>query len=111
MTNPDIIEPERDRQGRFLTGGKAGPGRPKGSRNKLAENFVADLRDCWEKHGAAALERVAAEHPEVLVKVIASILPRDLNLNVDVAVNAADFVARFRTAQEILGNEPPRRVI
>jgi hypothetical protein len=44
------------RTGRFLSGCKPGPGRQLGSRNKLAESFIADLRDCWEKHGVAALE-------------------------------------------------------
>jgi hypothetical protein len=33
-------EPRRDQGGRFSMGNIGGPGRPKGSRNKLAEKFI-----------------------------------------------------------------------
>jgi hypothetical protein len=62
----------------------------------------------FEKHGVAALERVAVEQPEVLVKVIASLLPRDVNLNI--GVDAPEFATKFRQAVALLGNEPPRAV-
>jgi hypothetical protein len=68
-----------------------------------------DLHSVWEERGVQALEKCAAEEPGVFIRVCASLMPKDLNLSVDVAVNATDFVARFRTAQEMLGNEPPRR--
>jgi hypothetical protein len=80
-------------------------GRARGSRNRLSDSFISHLRDCWERHGVAALERVAVEQPEVLVKVIAGILPRDLNLSVN--VDASEFAVKFGTAIEALGNEPP----
>ena len=38
-TNVSALSPERDGQGRFLTGNSGG-GRPKGSRNKLTERFM-----------------------------------------------------------------------
>jgi hypothetical protein len=56
------------------------PGRPKGSRNKLGEDFIAALADA--KYGAAVIERVRAEKPDAYVKVVASLLPKDLNLNI-----------------------------
>jgi hypothetical protein len=34
-------------------------GRPKGSRNKLAEDFVADAYQKWQQHGPKALETMA----------------------------------------------------
>ena len=57
----DITMPiERDqRNGRFLAGNSGNGGRKPGSRNKLAESFVADLKEIWEEHGITALERVA----------------------------------------------------
>ena len=59
------------------------PGRPKGSRNKLGEAFIQALADDFEKHGPAVIERVRIEKPEAYIKVVASLLPKDLNLNVN----------------------------
>jgi uncharacterized protein DUF5681 len=89
----------------FKPGQSGNPaGRPKGSRSKLSENFLADLHDCWERRGAEALETCS---PEVLIKTIASLLPRDLRI--DVTHNVAEFAGKFRSALELLGNtEPPR---
>jgi hypothetical protein len=57
------------------------PGRPKGSRNKLGEAFIADLFATWQKRGLSAIERVIDEKPEAYLKVIASLLPKHVNLN------------------------------
>ena len=57
-------------------------GRRKGSRNKLGEDFLQALADDFERHGAEAIERVRIEKPDAYLKVIASLLPKDLNLNV-----------------------------
>jgi hypothetical protein len=99
----DIAE-QRDRGGRFVNGGKPGPGRPKGARSKLGEAFLEDLRDAWNEHGATALARCAQEEPGQFVRVVASLMPKDINLNV--AVDATTFADRFRTALELLGIEP-----
>ena len=55
-------------------------GRPKGSRNKLSEDFVAALYTDFQEHGSAAIAACRAEKPDVYVRVIASLLPRDVNL-------------------------------
>jgi hypothetical protein len=57
-------------------------GRRKGSRNKLGEDFIQALADDFERHGAEVIERVRVEKPEAYIKVVASLLPKDLNLNV-----------------------------
>jgi hypothetical protein len=59
------------------------PGRPKGARNKLGEAFLEAMHDDFEKHGAAAIVRVRDEKPDQYLKVIASILPKDLNVNIN----------------------------
>ena len=56
-------------------------GRPKGSRNRLSEDFVAALYDDFQNHGSAAIAACRAEKPDVYVRVIASLLPKDVNLN------------------------------
>jgi hypothetical protein len=70
----------RDQNGRFKTGGKPGPGRPPGSRNRLAENFLADLSDDWTKYGATVIATVRKEHPAVYLRTIATLIPRELPL-------------------------------
>lgn len=59
------------------------PGRPKGSRNKLGEAFIAALHDDFIEHGTTVIEAVRSEKPDQYLKVIASILPKDVNLNVN----------------------------
>ena len=57
-------------------------GRPKGSRNKLSEDFVAALYDDFQDHGSAAIAACRAEKPDVYVRVIASLLPKDMTIKV-----------------------------
>jgi hypothetical protein len=60
--------------------GQGGPRR--GSRNKLGEDFLHALAEDFERHGVEAIERVRIEKPEAYLKVIATLMPKDLNLNV-----------------------------
>ncbi|UQS94821.1 terminase small subunit [Pseudanabaena phage Pam1] len=72
----------KDEKGRFVTG-NIGGGRPKSSRNKLGEAFIEALKDDFEEHGVAAIQVVRAEKPDQYLKVIASLLPKDVNLNLN----------------------------
>jgi uncharacterized protein DUF5681 len=54
-------------------------GRQLGSRNKLGEQFICDLYDDWKAHGAAVIEQVRTSRPDVYLKVVAGILPRELH--------------------------------
>ena len=104
VTNADRDEAT----GRFLPGNTGtGGGRPRGSRNRLGEQFIEDLRCAWIEHGVEALRRTAEEEPAQFVRVVASLLPRDLNINATVGVNAENALQNFRMAVEILGNKPP----
>lgn len=70
--------------GRFLPGQSGNPaGRPKGSRNKLSEDFVAALQEDFQEHGKSAIQTVRADKPDQYLKVIASLVPKDFNLNVN----------------------------
>lgn len=60
-----------------------GPGRPKGSRNKLGEDFLKAMAEDFEQHGKVAIEAVRAEKPDAYLKVIASILPKQIDLSVN----------------------------
>lgn len=57
-------------------------GRPKGSRNKLGEVFIQAMHDDFAEHGASVIEKVRIEKPDQYLKVVASILPQQLNVRV-----------------------------
>jgi hypothetical protein len=59
------------------------PGRPKGARNKLGEQFIEALQQDFEANGVAAIVKVRDEKPDAYLKVIASLMPKDLNINVN----------------------------
>jgi len=68
----------RDQKGRFQTGNIGGPGRPRGSRNLLGEEFVAAVYADWTKHGEAVLASVRTDNPGSYLRVVASLVPRDV---------------------------------
>ena len=58
------------------------PGKPKGARHKLTEDFVKAMHDSFVAHGPETIEAVRVEKPDQYLKVIASLVPKDVNLNV-----------------------------
>src|SRR5262245_46102981 len=52
-------------------------GRPKGSRNKLSEEFFQDLCDAWQAFGKPALETMAMLYPVEFVRLVASLIPKE----------------------------------
>ena len=90
--------PERDANGRLLPGAALNPrGRPKGSKNALGQAFVDDLYQDWQVNGAAVIETVRTDKPDVYLKVIAQIIPRDIDVNVNVnEMTPEQIIARIR---------------
>jgi hypothetical protein len=73
--------------GRELTQFKPGQsgnpkGRPQGSRNKLSEEFFRDLCDAWQAFGKPALMTAAWTHPLEFVRLVASLMPRELEATI-----------------------------
>lgn len=65
----------------FQPGNNANPaGRPKGSRNKLGEAFIAALHDDFKINGIAVIAKVRDERPHEYLKVVASLLPKQVEI-------------------------------
>lgn len=97
--------PEQDPEtGRFVSGNIGGPGRGKGNRNKLGEAFIEALYDDWRENGVAAIQAVRTEKPDAYLKVIASILPKDVNVNISQfdQMSEDELIARIRQLDAIV---------
>jgi hypothetical protein len=58
-------------------------GRPKGSKHKLSEEFIAALCADFEKNGKDVIEKVRTDKPADYLRIVASLVPKELNLNSD----------------------------
>jgi hypothetical protein len=67
----------KDAKGRFLPGNSGG-GRPKGARSKLSEEFLAAMLADFQVNGVATIAAVRNEKPEAYLRVIASLLPKEI---------------------------------
>ena len=67
----------------FKQGQSGNPaGRPKGSRVKISEAFIAAMSDDFAEHGSRVIERVRNEKPADYFKIIAGLLTKDVNIKV-----------------------------
>lgn len=100
------VEGRDQKSGRFLAGNSGNGGRKPGSRNKLAEAFVADVYVQWQKSGANALEEMVKNDPSSFCRLVGNILPREIdekiNIEVGLFAEVRDFRAAFRVAKAFL---------
>lgn len=59
------------------------PGKPKGVKHKMQEDFLRDIHNAWQEHGAAAIEAMIADKPGDFVKVVAGLMPKEATLNIN----------------------------
>jgi hypothetical protein len=85
--------------GHFLPGHRYSKGRPKGARSKLGEAFLADLYQDWCEHGVGAIEQVRERRPWDYLKVVASLMPRDLHVGFNELSDLSDDELRARIRQ------------
>tara|TARA_R110000868_G_scaffold410169_1_gene697420 strand:- start:1801 stop:2154 length:354 start_codon:yes stop_codon:yes gene_type:complete len=64
-------------------------GRPKGSKNKLSEQFVAALQADFEQHGADTIAVVRQTDPGTYLRVISRLVPAEVSL--DLKTNVSDW--------------------
>lgn len=53
-------------------------GRPKGARHKLGQAFLDAMLKDFSEHGEVVIENVRTEKPDQYLKVVASILPKEI---------------------------------
>ncbi|MCP4308747.1 MAG: hypothetical protein GY788_28505 [bacterium] len=81
MTDQPLQDPKT---GKFLPGNNGNPtGRPRGSKNKISENFLRELSADFEVHGKQAIQDCRTLDPVAYVRVVAGLLPKDVNLNLN----------------------------
>ena len=89
MSDKNGADPTADKQRGvpFKPGESGNPaGRPKGSRNKLGEAFLEKLYEDFNENGVDAIQACRVASPETYVRVIASLLPKEVK---------AEFTQRF----------------
>lgn len=89
-TGPKQLEPYA-----FKPGQSGNPsGRPPGSRNKLGEAFIEAIYLDFQEHGAATIVKVRDEKPDQYLKVVASILPKEIEAGEKLGNILEDILAR-----------------
>jgi hypothetical protein len=75
---------EKQRPAHLFKPGQSGNprGRPVGARSRLSSSFIADLHTVWEETGIEALRTCAAEKPNEFCRIVALLMPRDVNLSI-----------------------------
>ena len=96
----------RNALGRFVRGNSGGPGRPKGSRNRLGEEFLSDLYADWAEHGASVIAEVRERNPVAYLRTVAGLLPQQVgitSMREDVRAMTDEELARaLLSAHEVL---------
>ena len=78
----------RNARGRFISGNSGGPGRPRGSRNRLGEDFLSALCADWAEHGASVIADVRENSPAVYLRIVAGLVPQQAEGTARVRVNS-----------------------
>jgi hypothetical protein len=95
----------------FQPGQSGNPkGRAKGSRNQLGEEFLSALYADFKEHGSDTIVKVREERPADYLKVVAGILPKELNVTTNAVEEMTDdeLAAGIAALQSILASQAAR---
>lgn len=80
MSGQDPFQKGEKKDTRIKPGEVRNPkGRPKGARSKLGHAFLEAMHDDFVKHGVNVIQAVRLEKPEQYLKVVASVLPKEID--------------------------------
>lgn len=85
----ELVKPNSNgikRDTRFKAGNKLG-GRPKGSRSKLSEVYLADCYQLWLEKGNQALRDMLADSPTKFCQMISAIVPKSIEIDPTDGIN------------------------
>ena len=92
----------------FRPGQSGNPkGRPKGARNRLGTQFLEALEADFNQFGPQAIALVREKKPEVYMRVVADLLPKEANINVEAG---EAFVELWRKISDGLGDDLANRL-
>ena len=75
--------------------------RPKRAKKTLGDDFIEAVRADFRAHGAGVIASVRADKPDQYLKIVLSVLPKDL----DVTINHLDALSDDEIRQRIRGLE------
>jgi len=82
--NAGRIQKNSAKDTRFKPGQSGNPaGKPKGTKHKLAEDFLKDVYADWQEGGIEALKAARETMPAQYCKMVAGLLPKDVNVTAD----------------------------
>ncbi|MER8437056.1 hypothetical protein NKH36_16745 [Mesorhizobium sp. M1312] len=76
-------------------------GRPRRAKKTLADGFLEAIRADFRAHGAGVIAEVRTEKPDQYLKIVLSVLPKDLHVN----INSLDALSDDEIRQRIRGLE------
>ncbi|WP_292192300.1 hypothetical protein [Mesorhizobium sp.] len=76
-------------------------GRPRRAKKTLADGFLEAIRADFRAHGAGVIAEVRTEKPDQYLKIVLSVLPKDLHVN----INSLDGLSDDEIRQRIRGLE------
>lgn len=92
---------------RFKKGISPNPGgKPVGARNSLQGDFMKALSEDFAENGAAAIQRTRQERPAEYVKIVASLMPKELEIKRPLEeMTDDDLIAGVAALQSYLNTE------
>jgi hypothetical protein len=77
-------------------------GRPKRTKKTLADGFLEAIRADFRAHGAGVIAEVRTEKPDQYLKIVLSVLPKDVNINSLDALSDDEIRQRIRGLEAVL---------
>ena len=82
-----------------------GKARPKRAKKTLGDDFLAAVRADFRAHGAGVIAAVRADKPDQYLKIVLSVLPKDLPNGLLVSINQLDGLSDDEIRSRIRGLE------